>query len=92
MLTDNEALHLLFAQDIHTQNVAHLIVELECATTRRHDAQGVWLGAIECLLLVLQVAHELDAVVYAIRFEIEEVEAATRLLGAGLAGEIDQLD
>jgi hypothetical protein len=90
LLTYDQALHLILSHDIHTQRIANLIVELVCSSARGHDGQLAGLGAVARQLLVAQVAHELDAVVDAVRLEAEEVEATAGLGRVGFAGEVDE--
>lgn len=89
-VTDDQAAHLLLPQHVHAQGIAELLVELVRAAARRHDAQLPRLGPVERLLRDLVLAHELDAVVDAIRLEGDEVQATPRLPGPRFAREVHQ--
>lgn len=91
MHTYYQTLHLVLAQHVHAQLVADHVVVLVGAAARGHDAQLAGLGAVERLLLVLEVLHELDAVPDVVRLEAEEVEPAAGLGGVRLAREVHQL-
>ena len=91
-LTDNQTLHFVFAEDIHFKSIANFIIELERATTRGHDAQLARLRAILFQLLVAQVPHKLDAVVYAVSFEDLKIEPAAGVRRVCFTGEVDELD
>lgn len=78
-LTDDETLHLVFPQHVHPQCLSDLVVELVSASTCRHNAELPWVGTIQGRLLVPQVFHKLDAVVYPIGLEALEVESSARV-------------
>ena len=86
----DQALHLVFAQHLDAQSLADLVVELEGAAARGHDTQLVGGGAIELLVVGLQLAHEGYARVYTVGLELDKVEAATERALVGLTREIDE--
>lgn len=92
-LTDDQALHLIFLDDLDLQCLANLVVELERAASGGHDAELAIAvtGAIELLVLEPQLSHELDASIDLVRLELDEVEATSELaVGAGFGGEVDE--
>jgi hypothetical protein len=74
--TDDQALHLVFPHDFHAQRFCYAVIVLEGTAARRHDAELLWCRAIVVFVVCLQLAHKLDACVYPVGLELEEVEAA----------------
>lgn len=89
--TYDEAFHLVFAYDFDAQCFPDLVVKLESTPSRGHDTEVVRGGTIEAAVVGLQLAHELDARVYPVGLELEEVQAAADGALVGLAGEVDEL-
>jgi hypothetical protein len=88
--TGDEALHLVLAHDVDAERIPDLFVELVRSAAGGHDGELTGPGAIESQLVVAQMLHELDAVVYPFGLEALEVEATTRFLGVDLAREVDE--
>jgi hypothetical protein len=89
--TNDQTLHLVFANDLDAKRVGDPVIILERAAARRHDAKVARRGAIGVLVVGLQLAHKFDAGVYPVRLELEEVEAPAHRIVAGLTREVDQL-
>jgi hypothetical protein len=90
-LTYYQALHLIFSQNLDAQRFGYLVIVLESTTTGRHDAQVFGCCAIVVFVIGLQLAHELDARIYPVRFKFEEVQSATDRIVARFAREVYQL-
>jgi hypothetical protein len=86
-----QALHFVFTKYLYAQRFGYLIIVLECTTASCHDAQVLWCCAIVVFVVGLQLAHELDARIYSVRLEFDEVQSATDRIVARFAREIYEL-
>lgn len=75
--TNNEALHLVFSQDLNTESMFDLVVVFEGTAAGCHDAQFRGRESIPQVMSLLQPVHEVYAIVYILRFEFQKVETAT---------------
>jgi hypothetical protein len=83
--TDDQTLHLIFPHYFHIQSLLYLIVELVCPASSRDDKQLALISipavAISLSVLDGQAAHELQAGIYAVGGELDEIESTAEILG-----------
>jgi hypothetical protein len=86
-----KAFHFVFPFHFHAQSFRYLVIVLESTTTCRHDAQVFWCRAIVLFVVGLQLAHKLNACIYPVCLELEEVQSATNRIVARFAREVYKL-
>lgn len=89
--TDNQAFHLIFAQDIHVQRLLQPVVVFVGSSTCRNDTQLIRADAIEFLMLLFELLDKLDAEVYPVSLEVYEVQSPAIVSRVKLPREVDQL-
>ena len=88
--TCDQTLHLIFPNNLDPECFCDLVVVLVGAAPCRHDADIAGGCAIVSVVRD-QVAHEVDACVYPVGFELEKVQPATERVVAMFAGEVHEL-
>jgi hypothetical protein len=83
-----QALHLILPDNLDAKRFCYLVVVLESTAASRHDTQVFWGGTIVVFVVCLQLSHELNACVYPVRLEFEEVQPATDRIVARFAREV----
>jgi hypothetical protein len=86
--TYNQALHFVLPVNLDAKRLCYSVIVLEGTAASRHDTQVFWCGAIVVFVVRLQLSHEFDACIYSVRFEFEEVQAATDGIVARFAREV----
>jgi hypothetical protein len=94
VVTDYQALHLVFSHNLYAQCFFDLVIELVCSATRSYDIQipdicfiFAVVARLACAAIVpplsvldRQPAHELDAGVNAVGRELDEVQTPANVL------------
>lgn len=88
--TGNQTLHLIFAENIHIQGILQLVVVFVGTSAGSHDAETILGRTVEFVMFEFQLLYEVDAQVYAVGFEIDEVQTTAVIGGIEFTGEIDQ--
>lgn len=89
--TNYQTQHLVLLQNINSQSLYNLIVVLIRSSTRSHDTKLSRPGAIQSLLLQLQLLHKLHTVINTMRLKVDKVQSSSELFRIGFAGEVHQL-
>ena len=89
--TSDQTLHLVLPLNVHVQSALQLVVIQVGTTPRSHDAQFILRrGTVELPVLLVQLPDELDAQVYPMGLEVDEVQPAAIIRRVQLAREINQ--